>query len=293
MPHSLDTDQLRTFVAIADTGSFTRAGLEVNKTQSAVSMQMKRLDEMVGKRLFVRDGRNSRLTADGETLLEYARRIVRISDEAMSTFREPEKSGLVRFGTPNDYADSFLPIVLAAFARTHPRIQVEVKCDDSEKLIADAACGELDLAVVSCDPNVAHGEIISSEHLIWVTSARHCTHEEEVVPLALSNIGCSWRKMAIDALESVGRSYRLAYASSSSTAISAAVLSGLAVAAVPEMVFRRGMRTLSPDDGYPELGYFDIGLVRAPGNSDAAVQALAEHIAENVGNVGRTMIAAE
>jgi DNA-binding transcriptional LysR family regulator len=293
MPHSLDTDQLRTFVAIADTGSFTRAGLEVNKTQSAVSMQMKRLDEMVGKTLFVRDGRNSKLTADGETLLEYARRIVRISDEAMSTFREPEKSGLVRIGTPNDYADSFLPKVFAAFARTHPRIQIEVKCDDSSLLIANTASGELDLAVVSCAPNVSHGEIIRREKLIWVTSARHCAHEETVVPLALSNVGCAWRQMAMDVLETVGRAYRPAYASSSSTAISAAVLSGLAIAAIPEMVFRRGMRILGPDDGFPDLGSFDIGLVCTPGKSSAAVRALAEHITENVGDINHQLIAAE
>ncbi len=293
MPHSLDTDQLRTFVAIADTGSFTRAGLEVNKTQSAVSMQMKRLDEMVGKTLFVRDGRNSKLTADGETLLEYARRIVRISDEAMSTFREPEKSGLVRIGTPNDYADSFLPKVFAAFARTHPRIQIEVKCDDSSVLIANTASGELDLAVVSCAPDAAHGEVIRREKLIWVTSARHCTHEEPVVPLALSNVGCAWRQMAMDTLETVARAYRPAYASSSSTAIAAAVLSGLAVAAVPEMVFRRGMRILGPDDGFPDMGSFDIGLVCAPGKSNAAVSALAEHITENVGKINHPLIAAE
>jgi len=293
MPHSLDTDQLRTFIAISDTGSFTRAGEEVHKTQSAVSMQMKRLEEMVGKKLFARDGRNSRLTADGGLLLDYARRIVRLSDEALSTFREPEKSGLVRIGTPNDYADHFLPETLARFARTHPRIQVEVICDDSETLAGKTALGDIDLAVVTCAPNVVHGEIIRREKLIWVTSASHCTHEESVVPLALSNVGCSWRQMALDMLEGEGRAYRLAYTSPNSSAIIAAVLSGLAVAAIPEMVLRRGMRVLGPDDGYPVLGSFDIGLVRTSDNMTAAAGALADHIADSVAGYSRPAMAAE
>lgn len=293
MPRSLDTDQLRTFIAIADTGSFTRAGGEVHKTQSAVSMQMKRLEEMVAKKLFARDGRNSRLTADGELLLDYARRIIRLSDEALSIFLEPEQAGLVRLGTPNDYADHFLPETLARFARTHPRIQVEVRCDDSDILTAKAKTGEIDLAIITCAPDVPHGEIVRREKLVWVTSARHCTHEEPVVPLALSNVGCSWRQLALDALDEKGRAYRLAYTSPNSAAIAAAVLSGLAVAAIPEMVIRRDMRMLSPEDGYPELGSFDIGLVRTPGNGTAAARALADHIADSVAGYARPMMAAE
>ncbi|MBL4756224.1 MAG: LysR family transcriptional regulator [Rhizobiales bacterium] len=293
MPHTLDSDQLRTLVAIADSGSFTRAGNEVNKTQSAVSMQVKRLEEMVGKKLFARDGRNSRLTADGEILLDYARRIVRLNDEALSMFRKPDEFGLVRFGTPNDYADNFLPQTLAGFARTNRGIQVEVKCDDSEVLIAKTEAGELDLAVVSCTPNTPFGEIIRHEKLIWVTSARHCAHEEKVVPLALSNYGCAWRQMAMGALESQGKDYRLAYASSNNSAIAAAVMAGLAVAAIPEMVLRPGMRVLTPAEGFPDLGYFDIGLISPPGKQTPAVKALAAHITDNIGDYSRPMIAAE
>ena len=118
----IDVDQLRTFIAIVETGSFTKAADVVHKTQSAVSMQMKRLEELLGRPLFARDGRASRFTPDGERLVEYARRLVALNDEAVSAFKRPELTGTVRFGTPDDYADRFLPEILARFARTRPLV---------------------------------------------------------------------------------------------------------------------------------------------------------------------------
>ena len=114
---NLDLDLMKTFLAIADTGSFTRAAEEVHKTQSAVSMQMKRLEEVLGRPLFARDGRASRFTPDGERLIEFARRLVSVNDEAVSAFTRPELTGTVRLGTPDDYADRFLPEILARFSR--------------------------------------------------------------------------------------------------------------------------------------------------------------------------------
>ena len=121
MPQMLDLEHLRTFVAIAETGSFTRAADVVFKTQSAVSMQMRRLEEKIGKPIFVRDGRSFRLTEEGERLLGYVRRLVRLSDETVAAFDETELTGSVRLGTPDDYADRFLPEILARFARSNPR----------------------------------------------------------------------------------------------------------------------------------------------------------------------------
>ena len=125
----LDIDQLRTFMAIADTGSFTRAADVVFKTQSAVSMKMKRLEERIGKPLFERDGRASRLTEDGERLLDYARRIVKLNMEAVSAFATAELTGRVRLGVPDDYADRYLPEILARFSRSNPRAEVTVICE--------------------------------------------------------------------------------------------------------------------------------------------------------------------
>jgi DNA-binding transcriptional LysR family regulator len=142
MPH-LDVDQLKTFLAIVDSGSFTRAAEEVNKTQSAVSMQMKRLEEQLGRPLFSKDGRGTKFTRDGERLIDYARRIVALSDEAVSAFTKPDITGTVRFGTPDDYAEFFLPVILGRFARTHPQVTVDVECVPSSELMGRTARGEM------------------------------------------------------------------------------------------------------------------------------------------------------
>jgi len=287
MPHALDIDLLKTFIAIADHGSFTRAADEVHKTQSAVSMQMKRLEEAVGRPLFAREGRNSRLTGDGEHLLDYARRIVKLNDEAVTAFTAPELSGLVRMGTPDDYADRFLPEILARFARTHPMIQVQVDCRPSVELRELVAANALDLSLVTCGDGLMAGEIIRREPLVWVSSVRHCTHEEMPVPLALPQPGCAWRRSALETLENAGRAYRLAFISPNGAAISAAVQAGLGVSAIPQSTLKAEMRVLGEDDGYPPLPSFDIALMRSAGDLSSAAHALAAHVIDSLGNLGQ------
>ncbi len=288
---NLDIDQLKTFLAIADVGNFTRAADEVNKTQSAVSMQMKRLEEVLGRPLFARDGRGSRFTHDGEKLIEYARRIVALSDEAVSAFTKPEITGTVRFGTPDDYADIFLPEVLARFNRTHPLVTVDVECYSSAVLSDRVQRSELDLSIVTFYGD-RNGEPVRREELVWATSARHSLHLLEELPLAVSHTGCIWRKLVVEALEKVGRKYRIAYSSPNSSTLNAAVMQGLAIAAMPEICLRPGMRVLTEADGFPKLGVFDIGLIRKPGKLSSAVEALARHVQEGLGSQ-RLMIAAE
>jgi DNA-binding transcriptional LysR family regulator len=288
---NLDIDLLKTFLAIADTGSFTRAADDVHKTQSAVSMQMKRLEDLLGRPLFARDGRASRFTPDGERLIEYARRIVAMNDEAVSAFTRPELTGTVRFGTPDDYADRFLPEIVARFARTHPLVTVDVECLNSATLFDRARKGEMDLALVTLGCDITSGEPIRREPLVWVTSARHNVHMLDVLPLASPD--CEWRKAALKALDGQKRKYRIAYASSNSNAISAVVQTGLAVGAVPELCVRPGMRVLTERDGFPAIGTFDIGLVRRPGRSSSAIEALARHVTESIANLNTGLMAAE
>ena len=288
---NLDIDLMKTFLAIADSGSFTRAAEDVHKTQSAVSMQMKRLEELLGRPLFARDGRASRLTADGERLIEYARRMVAINDEAVSAFTRPELTGTVRFGTPDDYADRFLPEILARFARTHPMVTVDVECVSSMTLYERTRRGVMDLALVTFFSDMRTDEPVRREPLVWVTSAKHSVHLLDVLPVASPD--CEWRKAALSALDSQKRKYRIAYASSNSNAISAVVQTGLAVGAVPELCVRPGMRVLTEKDGFPVIGSFDIGLARRPGKSNAAIDALARHVTESLSNLSPVMIAAE
>jgi DNA-binding transcriptional LysR family regulator len=288
---NLDVDLLKTFLAIADAGSFTRAAEAVHKTQSAVSMQMKRLEELLGRPLFARDGRASRFTADGDRLVEYARRIATMNDEAVSAFTRPELTGTLRFGTPDDYADRFLPEILARFARTHPLVTVDVECVSSTELFERTKRGEIDLALVTFGCDIVTDEPLRREPLVWVTSPKHNVHMLDVLPLASPH--CEWRKAALQALDSQQRKYRIAYSSSNSNAINAAVQTGLAVGAVPELCVRPGMRVLTERDGFPPLGTFDIGLVRKPGRPSSAADALARHVTESLGNLQKPMMAAE
>ena len=145
----IDIDQLRTFIAIAETGSFTKAAEVVHKTQSAVSMQMKRLEERLGKPIFARDGRASKLTEDGERLLDYARRIVKLNVEALAAFSDAELSGRVRLGVPDDYADRYLPEIMARFSRSYPGVELTVICEPSVDLLERIDANDLDLAIVT------------------------------------------------------------------------------------------------------------------------------------------------
>ena len=284
--HLLDIDQLRTFVAIADTGSFTRAADVVHKTQSAVSMQMKRLEERVGKAVFERDGRLSKLTEDGERLLDYARRIVRLNAECIASFNESELVGRVRLGLPDDYADRYLPEILARFSRSNPRAEVTVVCEPSPNLIERVQNGDLDLAIITHLDRHGPSEIVRIEQLLWVSSARHGVHEERPIPLALGRPTCDWRHSATEALESADRPFRILYVSWHSTAVGAAVLAGLAVSVLPESAVRSGMRVLGPSDGYPALPSCKIGLIRNRRDANPLADALGFHIRQSLDNLG-------
>jgi DNA-binding transcriptional LysR family regulator len=286
MPHLLDIDQLRTFVAIADTGSFTKAAEIVHKTQSAVSMQMKRLEERVGRAVFERDGRLSKLTDDGERLLDYARRIVRLNSECLASFGEAELTGRVRLGVPDDYADRYLPEILARFSRSNPRAEVTVVCEPTPNLLDRVHSNDLDLAIVTHLESRGPSEIIRVEQLLWVTSARHCIHETDPVPLALGRPTCMWRQSATEALEGAGRPFRILYVSWNSTAVGAAVLAGLAVSVLPESAVRSGMRIIGPRDGFPALPSCKIGLVRNRHDPTPLADALAQEIRQSLDNLG-------
>jgi DNA-binding transcriptional LysR family regulator len=289
----IDVDQLRTFIAIVETGSFTKAAEIVHKTQSAVSMQMKRLEERLARPIFARDGRASKLTEDGERLLDYARRIVKLNVEALAAFNDAKLSGRVRLGVPDDYADRYLPEIMARFARAYPGVELTVVCEPTVALLEQIEANELDLAIITDCYNSRPAETFRRERLLWVTSNRHSTHTEEPLPLALGRPSCAWRRTAINALDGIGRPYRVLYSSANAGAVAAAVLSGLAISVFPESGLRPGMRVLNPSDGFPELPACRIGLVRNPHESSTLADALAEHIISSLDNLSETARAAQ
>jgi DNA-binding transcriptional LysR family regulator len=249
---------------------------------------------MLGRLLFSREGRNMKLTSDGERFIDQARKVVALNNEIMQSYFAPEISGMVRCGTPDDYADLFLPEVLGRFHRTHPLVTVDVECVSSLNLVSRIERSELDIALVTFCDNACQGEVLRREPMRWVTSARHNTHNAATLPVAVSDIGCAWRKAATDALDSAGRNFRIGYMSPNRGMIDAAVLQGLAVAALPEICIKPGMRVLTQADGFPPMGQIEIGLMRKPGKLSQAAEALANHIRESFGrNEDAAMIAAE
>jgi DNA-binding transcriptional LysR family regulator len=281
---TLDIEQLKTLVAIAETGSFTKAAEEVNKTQSAVSMQMKRLEEIVNRPLFLKDGRQSRLTEAGRELVDYGRRILQLNAEAMSHLQGPQIDGAVRLGTPDDYAERILPQVLTRFARTHPRVEVTVNCAATPLLLEDLAAHELDLAIVTRTKSMPNARIFRRERVLWVAANNSNVWQEKSVPLAMGKRECEWRQAACASLDAINRPFRMAYSSWDFSALCAAVLAGLAVGILPESGLKPDMRVLTPEDGFPELPNCDVAVIHATGQLTPAAQALEELIVSTFDN---------
>ena len=275
---SIDTELLRTLVAIADHGGFTRAAEHLNRTQSAVSMQMKRLeDDVVQRRLFEREGRQVRLNSEGQVLLGYARRILNLHGEVLSTLREPHMVGAVRIGTPDDYVMRFLPGILSRFAQSHPRVQVEVHCESSAQLLQRQ---DLDLSIVTRMPGNEIGQLLRQERFVWAEAQGFNPHQQSPMPLAMFNSGCFCRAWACNALDTQQRPYRLAYTSPSLSAIMAVVGAGLAVTAQLRSLITPDLRILGNHEGLPELPNCSIVLLRNPRSQSPVSKALAEQIVE-------------
>ncbi len=278
VPVELELDLLRSFVAIVDLGSFSAAAEQVGRTQSAVSMQMRRLEEILNRRLFVREGRRMVLTTDGERLLEHARRLLRVHAEAVAAFEETELEGEVRIGSPDDFVFSFLPGILARFAEAHPKVHIELVCEPSCRLRPRIAAGSLDMALVTESGHEPDGILLHREPMVWVTSARHDVHLRDPLPLACFETGCPCRRFAMERLAEAGRRYRIALTSMSIAGIYAALDTGLAVTALMRSNLRPGHRILGEEEGFPPLPEAGITLLRTNGRSSPLLDGLENHI---------------
>jgi DNA-binding transcriptional LysR family regulator len=270
----LPTDLLRTFIAVLDHGGFTRAAEAVHLTQSAVSMQMRRLEEIVDKSLFARKGRSVTPTPDGETLAGHARQILKLHDEALWALAQPEVKGTVRLGIPDDYV-SFLPAIFTRFSRTYPKVRVEIICHQSTEIHELMRKEELDLALVTanCGNPSTVGIVVRMEPVVWIACSKRAVEKENPLPLAMFTDRCFVHEAAIRMLEEMGRSCRIAYSSPSIAGLIAAVRSGLAVALVTKISLPGGVRILGPDDGFPIMPPLPLEIHHRAG---AAFEVLAQ-----------------
>jgi DNA-binding transcriptional LysR family regulator len=282
----LPVEFLKSFLAIADSGSFTKAALLIHRTQSAVSMQMRRLEEEIGKPLFARDGKSFTLTAAGETLVEHARRIVKNHDDTVAVFSKPNLYGKIRFGAAEDYASLVLPGVLSNFALSYPAIRVDVHVAPSTDLKASLDAGTLDMAL--CTEIKGNGKVVHREPVVWATSPHHMAHEQNPVPIAVYHEGCVFRKWATEALTHQKRAYRIAYVSTSVTGIIAAVKSGLSVAPLGKSYLPEKMKTLGPESGFPVLPTADILLHKSPAADSEPTACFEQHVVSSFSRLNMT-----
>ncbi|CAH0498719.1 LysR substrate-binding domain-containing protein [Novosphingobium sp. CECT 9465] len=281
---NLDIDLLRCFVTISDTGSFTRAGARLGRTQSGISLQLKRLEEQVGRALFVRSPRSLAMTFEGERLIGPARQILRLHDATLAEMFEPDIAGSVRIGVPEDFATAHLPGVLAAFAEAHPLVELEVACDLTLNLFERFHAGDFDLVLVKRQPaqERQEGVRVWREPLVWVARDRQAVADRLRIPLVVSPEPCVYRKRATEALDAIGRAWRIAYTSTSLAGSLSAVRAGLGITVLPLEMVPPGLMAVGGNAGpevasLPPLYDTEIALIEAPGLSDTA-HLLAQHI---------------
>lgn len=277
---TIDTISAQCFIAVADTGSFTKAGQIVGRTQSAVSQQIAKLENFVGKELFAR-GKELSLTNEGEIFLSYARQIFSLHREAIDCFKEPELKGEVRFGVPEDFASVFLYDVLREFSQIHPQILLNIECDLTLNLYEKFKRSEFDLVVVKMSPphEFKHELELLSEKLEWAGDER-LIKKGQPIPLIMSPKPCVYREKAINNLEKKGIKWRLSFSSNSYAGKIAAVKAGLGITVLPHTIIPPEIKIIrSPI--LPKLKDSHFSLLKHQ-NNNAAVNSFEEFVIKNL-----------
>ncbi|PLL10640.1 LysR family transcriptional regulator [Tabrizicola sp. TH137] len=283
--HDVDTAVLRTFLAVAESGSFSRAGMMVGRSQSAVSEQIRKLEELFGRRLLDRTTRRVRLTTDGEQFLSHARAMVAQADAMLARFHAPDLAGEVRFGSPEDFASAYLPDILGLFAAAHPAVELHVTCQLTLPLVEEFEAGGQDLIIVKQDPAQRYpgSRPLWREQLVWVSAPGLTADFGEaargrLLPLVLSPSPCVYRGRATRALDKAGATWSGVFTSPSFAGQAAAVRAGLGYAVMPRAMVPPELAILT---GWPDLAEVEIALLGQARLTPAAA-ALAGFVAERV-----------
>ena len=277
LPAGLDPELLRSFVLIAEGHSVTRTAERIGRTQSAVSMQMRRLEEVLGEPLLRRGNRGLEPTLRGAWLLERARTLLALNEEIITSFRAPPLIGQVRLGSPDDYALQWLPGILARFARTHPGIEVDVLCMSSEELARRLEHGHIDLALLT-EGHGCDGEEVWRGPLRWVGPQGATLHKRDPLPLAAAHPGCTWRRAALEALGREGRRVRVSYNSTTQSGCFAVALAGLAITISTPTRLPAGLVWMGEAEGLPVMAEMGIMLAFGEAPLSAGGEALATAI---------------
>jgi DNA-binding transcriptional LysR family regulator len=258
----LDPDLLNAFLAVAEHRSFTRAAHVLNRTQSAVSVQIRRLEERLGVRLFHRTRSGVAMSAAGHELLVYAKRLLDLNAEAVDALRAGKREAVVRLGVMDDYGTIVIPPLLAHFAKRHPEIRVEIETGLTAMM--PARLGDAyDLVIAMHPEGCGDGELLRREQAVWAAAKSYPAQAQDTLPVALYPPGCLFRQWATEALDAAGRPWRLAFVSRTLAAVEAIAAEGLAITVVKAGTMPPRLRVLSERDGLPPLPAADIRLHRA------------------------------
>ena len=259
----MDIDALRSFLAFVDTGSFTRAAKQTFRTQSAISMQMKKLEDDTGKRLFIKEGRNLVLTEHGQLLVSYARKILSLHDEALGSLSQGEGHPPLIIGCPDDYAESILPQITQIILDKLPHQNVQICCDCSSQLRLKLDAGEIDIAILTRSPEVEEGYLLRHDTGVWVYGDYENLMHSDPLPLILYEADCKFHSTAVDGLEKQGKNYRLLCSSSSATTIKSLLRRGLGISAMARSSVPNDLVIIN-NMTMPALPSVDIVLAVAP-----------------------------
>ncbi|MGQ0609981.1 MAG: LysR substrate-binding domain-containing protein [Paracoccaceae bacterium] len=290
---NLPTDLLRTFIAVVELGGHSKAGAVLGRSQPAISLQIRRLEELVRAPLLAQEGRAINPTPAGAALLSYAREMVRINDEAVRYFHRSDMTGVLRIGLPTDYAVAFLQNTLTTFLRQNPAVDIEIHCDLSRELHQLLRSDDLDIIVATMP--TARMPYLSrawAEQPIWAAAEAYAAVEDRPVPLGAHLEGCDYRARMIDVLDASERRWRIVYTGPGISGLQNAVLNGLCVTALTRATMLPGMRELTEDEGFPRLEPLRIGLFyKHPRLSAAGLQLVSDLVAslENVGSGVRAL----
>ena len=272
---NLDMDVLRSLVAFDDHGTLALAAAQVGRTQAALSLQMRKLEEQVGEALFTRDARRLVLTESGGVLVGYARRILALNDEAQQVVRASRVGGQLRFGASQDFGESWMPPVLAQFRKAHPSIAMEIRVDGGTKLVAAVEAGEIDMALALGLGDGANATTIGHLPLVWVAHRDFRWERGTPLPLALFTAPCRFRTKGVAALDAAGIPWTVALTSPGLHGVWAAVNAGLGVTVRTPEGLLPGLEVADRRLGLPDLGNVDVSLYTRRGRQSAAVASLA------------------
>lgn len=278
---NLDLDLLRTFVAVADLNTFAAAAAAVCRTQSAVSQQMQRLEQLVGKELFARHGRNKLLTEHGIQLLGYARKILRFNDEACSSLMYSNVQGVLTIGASEDTADTILPFLLNRVTSVYPKLAIDVRVKRNPFMIEMLNQGDVDLVVTTSSPVNADQQVLRTSPTLWYCAADYISQRGEAIPLVLLEDPNPYRDMAIESLDAAGIPWRISYVASTLAAVRAAVKAGLGVTARPVEMMSPELRVMGTAEGLPALPDTEYLLCRNPESNNALSLAIFNAMAAN------------